>query len=244
MPVELDLDALKHCDPDRKLAFQLFRELEFNTLTREFADSAPLFEDTGGTTRGERQYSRHQTRDELDRLCASYGKPSIGRSRSTIRTRAHGRAAITPSRRAGSRSHRRAACRTTSISKISKAAATPHSDRCRDILTNGFLEKVSFDYKKNLGVLLTLGIEPESVTDDPMIAAYLIDSGRSSYELQNLANTNLDSDTFREVPEGFAENAYRTVERADFAFQLAPMFRRRIAEDRLERIYCRDRAAA
>ncbi|HEY2846608.1 MAG TPA: DNA polymerase I, partial [Pyrinomonadaceae bacterium] len=237
VPVELDLAALKHCDPDRKLAFQLFRELEFNTLTREFADSAPLFEDTGGATRGERQYSVITTRDELDRLVRKLWETEhwafeVDDSNKGQRSSCYH--AVTP--------RGLAIASATGVSHYvdlenfeggRDAALEP----LRDILTNGFLEKVSFDYKKNLGVLLTLGIEPESVTDDPMIAAYLIDSGRSSYELQNLANTNLDTDTFREVPEGFAGNAYRTAERADFAFQLAPMFRRRIAEDRLERIY-------
>jgi len=237
VPVELDLDSLKHCDPDRKLAFQLFRELEFNTLTREFADSAPLFEDTGGATRGERQYSVISARGELDRLVRKLWETE------------HWSFEVDDSNK-GSRSSCYHAVEPRGLAVASATGVSHYIDLenfeggrdaalepLRDILTNGFLEKVAFDYKKNLGVLLTLGIEPESVTDDPMIAAYLIDSGRSSYELQNLANTNLDSDTFREVPEGFAENAYRTAERADFAFQLAPMFRRRIAEDRLERIY-------
>jgi DNA polymerase-1 len=237
VPVELDLDALKHCDPDRKLAFQLFRELEFNSLTREFADSAPLFEETGDKTRGERQYTIIKSRDELDRLIRKLWETehwSFEVDDSNKGTRSSCYHAVPPRGLA-----------IASASGVSHYIDLENFDGgrdaavgpLRDILTNGFLEKVSFDYKKNLGVLMTLGIEPESVTDDPMIAAYLIDSGRSSYELQNLANTNLDSDTFREVPEDFPDYAYRTAERADFAFQLAPMFRKRIMEDRLERIY-------
>jgi DNA polymerase-1 len=237
VPVELDLDALKHCDPDRKLAFQLFRELEFNTLTREFADSAPLFAYTDDKPRGERQYTIIKTRDELDRLVRRLWESehwSFEVDDANKGTRGSCYHAVPP-----------LGIAIASASGVSHyidlenfeggrdAALAP----LRDILTNGFLEKVAYDHKKNLGVLQTLGIEPESVTDDPMIAAYLIDSGRSGYELHNLANTNLETDTFREVPEDFPENAYRTAERADWAFQLAPMFRKRIAEDRLERIY-------
>ena len=37
------LDALKHREPNRQLAYALFRELEFSSLTREFADTMPLF---------------------------------------------------------------------------------------------------------------------------------------------------------------------------------------------------------
>lgn len=44
MDIELDLDALRYEEPNRQIAYHLFRELEFTTLTREFADSAPLFD--------------------------------------------------------------------------------------------------------------------------------------------------------------------------------------------------------
>jgi DNA polymerase I len=41
VPIELDLEALKFREPDpATAAYELFRELEFNSLTREFADSA------------------------------------------------------------------------------------------------------------------------------------------------------------------------------------------------------------
>ena len=40
MPIELDLKALIYEEPDRRLAYELFSELEFNTLTKEFADAA------------------------------------------------------------------------------------------------------------------------------------------------------------------------------------------------------------
>jgi DNA polymerase-1 len=38
LPLELDLRALTLCEPDRKSAFELFSELEFNSLKREFLD--------------------------------------------------------------------------------------------------------------------------------------------------------------------------------------------------------------
>jgi DNA polymerase-1 len=237
VPIELDLDALKHCEPDRKLAFQLFREMEFNTLTREFADSAPLFVETDGQRRGEPQYTIIKDRAELDRLVRKLWETE------------HWSFEVDETRKT-----ERSSCYHASIPSgiaIASAAGVAHYidldnfaggreeaiGHLRDILSNGFLEKVSFDYKKSLGALYTLGIEPESVTDDPMIAAYLIDSGRSNFTLQHLSQTNLEVDTFREVPDGFPETAYRTMERADWAFQLAPMLRKRIVEDRLERIY-------
>ncbi|MBC7931666.1 MAG: DNA polymerase I, partial [Rubrivivax sp.] len=38
--IELDLERLRLREPDRAAAYKLFRELEFQTLTREFADAA------------------------------------------------------------------------------------------------------------------------------------------------------------------------------------------------------------
>src|SRR4051794_12711047 len=39
VPVELDLEQIKSRPPDRAAAYKLFRELEFQSLTREFADA-------------------------------------------------------------------------------------------------------------------------------------------------------------------------------------------------------------
>lgn len=41
LPLELDLDALVLSPPDRKAAFQLFKELEFKSLMAEFRDQQP-----------------------------------------------------------------------------------------------------------------------------------------------------------------------------------------------------------
>ncbi len=42
LPIELDLESLALSEPDRKAAFELFAELEFKGLMREFLDEAPV----------------------------------------------------------------------------------------------------------------------------------------------------------------------------------------------------------
>lgn len=69
-----------------------------------------------------------------------------------------------------------------------------------------------------------------------MIASYVIDSSRK-HELPYLAQVFLNEDPAAEITDGFTESQYRTCERADFAFQLVPMFRRKIEEDDLTKIY-------
>ena len=49
--------------------------------------------------------------------------------------------------------------------------------------------------------------------------------------------SNLDIDPDAAVPEDFPPFAFRTAERADFAFQLAPMLRKKLIEDDIEKVY-------
>jgi DNA polymerase-1 len=72
VPIELDLDQLKFREPNRTASYELFRELEFNLLTKEFADSAPTLFDSlpthTGEERVEQKYKIVRTRAELDKL--------------------------------------------------------------------------------------------------------------------------------------------------------------------------------
>lgn len=239
VPVELDLDKLKLHEPNRKLAYSLFRELEFTALTKEFADSAPLFDGHAGGqgAKADRHYSVINKREELDKLIRKLWETEhwgfeVDDSNANERLSCFHKEAplgVAIASAAGVSDY----IDLENFAEGKEAAIGP----LRDILTNGFLEKTAHDYKRNLGVLKTLDIVPEAVVDDTMIAAYVLDSSRASYDLPFLAQTNLDLDIAREIPEGFAESAYRTAERADFAFRLAPLFRKKIAEDGLSKIY-------
>ena len=238
VPVELDLDALKHNEPNRPLAHQLFRELEFTALTREFADSAPLFDGVGApVVETAKRYHLIKTRADLDALIRRLWETehwSFETDSSNSDAKADSYAKNPP----------------LGVAIATGAGASFYVDLenfaegkenalepLRDILSNGFLEKVTHDYKCNLAVLKKLGVEPEAVEDDTLIAAYLLDSSRSKYDLQTLAQLNLGIEAAFEIPEGWTENQYRTAERADFAFQLAPLLRKKIEEDGLEQIY-------
>ena len=70
-----------------------------------------------------------------------------------------------------------------------------------------------------------------------MIAAYVLDTSRSNFTLPYLAQINLDLEQATDIPDGFSEDVYRAMERADFAFQLAPKLRDKIREDDLTEVY-------
>lgn len=237
VPVELDLKALKHNEPNRPLAYALFRELEFTTLTREFADSAPLFDGVKPIVETQKRYHIIKTREELDKLIRRLWETehwSFETDSSNSSAKADSYAKNPPlgvaiAIGAGASYY----IDLENFAENSDEAIAP----LKDILSNGFLSKVTHDYKCNLAVLNKIGIEPEAVEDDTMIAAYLLDSSRSSYDPAVLAQQNLGSGAEETVPEGFTESQYRTLERADFTFQLAPLLRKQIIENELENIY-------
>jgi DNA polymerase-1 len=239
VPIELDLDQLKFRGPDRAKAYELFRELEFNTLTKEFSDSAPLFAglDDSGNAEKKRHYKIIRTRQDLDKLVRrlweldSWGfetdtSNSDENSNSFKMEKPRGIAVAT----GPGISHY---IDLDNFKEGKESALSP----IRDILTNGFLDKCSHDLKKNLAALNKLGIIPESVREDTMIAAYLIDSSRKRFDLPTLARLNLGEEQLQEIPEGWEENQYRTCENADWTARLAPLFREKIREDKLQEIY-------
>src|SRR5258708_15343218 len=56
----------------------------------------------------------------------------------------------------------------------------------RELLSNGLIEKSVHDLKRATALLSPHGIELAGVTDDTLIAAYVIDPTRSKYELTDL----------------------------------------------------------
>src|SRR3989449_3729116 len=66
--IELDLDQIKARSPDRAAAYELFKELEFSALTREFADAAKA---TAATADSPLNYQLINSRAGLDDLIKS-----------------------------------------------------------------------------------------------------------------------------------------------------------------------------
>ncbi len=239
VPVELDLDLLKFREPDRAKAYELFRELEFNSLTREFGDSATLFElhNDGDPDRVEQNYTIVRTREGLDLLIRKlWEKESwafdVDDSNAGDRHSAFDKVAplgIAIAFAPGESHY---------IDLENFEGGSDYAVRMlRDTFANPYMVKAAHDYKRNLGVLRTLAIEPVGVNDDPMIAAYLLDSGRSNFTLSFLAQNHLNAYPAVDLPEGFPKTGYEAAERADLVYQLVPQFRPKITENNLTKVY-------
>lgn len=245
--IKLDLDQLKFREPNRQAAYELFRELEFNTLTKEFSDAATLFdmhgtdddvpESSSASTRSSQQYTLVKNRESLAKMMialwnaerfafdvdssnegkwhSSFDKvPPLGISFSTAQGIAY---FVDLENFDGGR-------------EVATGVLA-------DIFANPYLDKYTHDLKNKLAILEKAGISPKSVTDDLMIASYLIDSGRTHHELDFLAQNNLEPYPLTELPEGFSQTGWNAGLRADQIFQLAPQMRKKIVSDGLTKVY-------
>jgi DNA polymerase-1 len=235
--IKLDLDRLRCKAPDRAAAYKLFRELEFQTLTREFADAASETD----TVAAAKTYRQVRTISELETLV---------RKLWDVEHWAFALADSTPAG-AGQQTSVREEQPPTGLA-ISYAPSTSHFvnfsefeggreqalSMLRDVLSNGLLSKSVHDLKRAVALLATAGIEIEGVTDDTLLAAYLLDPVRSRYDLADLAREAVGADGWSETPgEGWTPEHWRTAEAADFTAQVADVLHGRILEQGLESIY-------
>jgi DNA polymerase-1 len=234
--IELDLDKLRSRPPDRAAAYQLFRELEFQALTREFSDAASSVEGSSAP----RRYRIIRKRPELDSLVRGLWEAE------------HWSFSVSDSSPvgAGQQGNARDTGMPTGIAISTAAGASAYIDLenfedgmeaaiepLRDVLSNGLLSKSVHDLKRAVALLAPLGIEPEGVTDDTLLAAYLLDPVRSKYELVDLAREAVGSDGAGEPPEGWTQSQWRAAEAADLTAQTAHVLHGRILENDLEAIY-------
>jgi len=233
--VHLDLNQLERRPPDRAAAYELFRELEFSALTTEFADGAVA----AAKVAEERKYSMVRNRAELDALIQQLWQaehiglaisnstpPGAGQQQSTHDGPARG-IAFAP--RAG----------TSAFVDLDNFVEGKEAalEAMRELLSNGLIEKSVHDLKRATALLTPLGLELAGVSDDTLIAAYVIDPTRSKYELNDLARETVGAEGGGPPYEGWSETGWQTAEVADLTAQVARVLRQRIDEKDLGSIY-------
>ncbi len=202
-------------------AYALFRELEFNALTREFADSATLFEKRRESEAEsvETKYSVISNRDDLDKLIRKLWETEFwsfevndanAGERSSCYHKSEPLGLGDRDRRRPVALHRSAKFRRRQRRSV---AAPPRHFFKRLSRQNGPRLQT-----KSGRACDALAFDPVAVTDDPMLASYLLDPDRSGFALPFLAQTDLDLDP-QETPQDFEEPAFRTAERADWTLQ-------------------------
>ncbi|MFN7827499.1 MAG: DNA polymerase I [Acidobacteriota bacterium] len=220
VPVSLDLEALKLEPPDRELAHQLFTELEFNTLSREFApetksEAAPAAPEAAASL----EYAIHTTNAAIDDVVKQLYEAE--RLAFSLHTDQSGKLiGMAFSSRPGSADY-------LALDQVADRAAACQS--IAGLLENGLIEKVTHDWKRALHLLGREGMVIEKVTGDTLIAGYLLraDDGAASYETLQLASTWLAPVT----PPAMENEAGKVARIADLTGQLETELTGRLGRD-------------
>ncbi len=233
--IELDLERLKSRPPDRAAAYELFKELEFAALTREFADAA-----VASTAQPAKlNYELIDSPAALDALVKKlWDAESVGIAiaDSTAPVSGEQQCAIdydTAESIAFSTSSGSSAV--VDLKKLSGNGSGVAA--IREVLSNGLLEKSVHDLKRAVGLLRRLDIKLEGVKDDTFLAAYLLDPNRSKYELSDLAREAAGIENVGEPANGLSPSQWETAAAADLTARTAKVLRQRILEKKLETIY-------
>jgi DNA polymerase-1 len=238
LDVPLELDKIKTRPPDRTAAYELFHELEFTLLQKEYADAAPVLRPA--TADAARDYRVVQTKSELNNLVrtlfdaenvgvAVADSTPAGTGAQECFTELDTTRGIAFSTAPGVASY-------VDLEKFEGGAGQAVAS-LREVLSNGLVEKSVHDVKRAVGLLSPLEITPEGFKDDTFLAAYLLDPARSKYELADLAREALGLDDGTAPAANWSEAAWQTVTAADLTAQTARVLRERILEKSLETIY-------
>jgi DNA polymerase-1 len=252
LDVELDLDQIKARPPDRAAAYELFKELEFAALTREFADAA-----TAAPAQVDQQlkYKIIDSRVSLDSLIKSlWDAEGVGIAILDSTAAQHGERPADPSEETSEQppdaqcvldyepAEAIAFSTAAGVSTVVDLNRFPEGREqaltsLREVLSNGLIEKSVHDLKRVVGLLAKLDITLEGVKDDTFLAAYLLDPNRSKYALSDLAREAVGVERIDKPANGWSDLQWETAVAADLTARTAKVLHQRILEKKLETIY-------
>ncbi|HEU0175312.1 MAG TPA: DNA polymerase I [Blastocatellia bacterium] len=218
VPVKLDLGTLIVEEPDQKLAYELFNELEFAQLKQEFKGGAKPGEAApANKSGGAASYRRLTKVEDLRQLVKTfYDREQFSFALSETESGKLGVVAFSTS------------SGTADYFDFENCDAPRESvNLLKDAFGNGLIEKSTHDLKRAIRLLTPLGVDLENVTDDTMLQAYLLNSDRAKYELPQLASEYLDHSITPDQESTVAECA-------DSTGRLADVLNARILEDKIQ----------
>ncbi len=236
LDIELDLKQLQARPPDRKAAYELFRVLEFTALTNEFADAAA----SGARVATERKYSVIKNQSELNALLPQLWEAEhIGLAISNASAPGAGQQQSTRDERGASGIAFALQSGISAFVDLENFAEGKDSavNSIRELLSNALLEKSVHDLKRATALSAPCNLGLAGVTDDTLLAAYVLDPTRSKYELNDLARETVGAESSGPPDASWTEQAWLAAQAADFTSQIAEVLRQRIDEKDLGSIY-------
>ncbi|HEV7395131.1 MAG TPA: DNA polymerase I [Pyrinomonadaceae bacterium] len=236
LDVALNLEELKARPPDRAATYELFHELEFQVLSREFADAAEPVTTVGTAAQDYKIIRKESELKSLlervwnaERIAFAIAESTEGEDEQRCLLPPEGAFGIAISAGANHAAY----IDFEKFAEGREAALGP----LRELFANGLLEKSVHDLKRAIGLLAPMGISLEGVKDDTMLAAYLLDPSRTKYEIVDLARELTGNEDTSPAPAGWTELMWQTAREADVTSQAAHILHERILEKKLETIY-------
>jgi len=242
VPVDLDPPALQYRGGSRERSFQIFNELGFRTIAKEYAPTAGSIAKTYRVVT-----TAEDVRQLVDRLRAAgrFALRVLPDRPTAMRASIVGLAFSTAPREADYVPVGHQALGDTSSMPLDVAL-----DVLRPLLEDETVRKEGHDLKFDAIVLARHGVTLRGLDTDTMLASYLVDATRSEHRLEDLA---LEHTSYKALTEedvcGRGVKALSLAdlpveaavdyagERADLAGQLAPIFRGLLVKEQLNDVY-------
>ncbi len=226
VPVELDLKELIVEEPDHQLAYELFNELEFAQLKQEFKEGAKPGERAAAkeAESSGAQYRRIAKTEDLRKLVNSlFNRDQFAFALAQSSAGELGGVAFSTSSGSADYFDYENCDNRKEAAKLLK-----------ELFENGLIEKSTHDLKRAIRLLDPLGIQIESVADDTLLQAYLLDAERLNYELPQLANEYLGGDISLDAESTVAQSA-------DLTGRLADVLNARIEQEKIQYDFQREK---
>jgi DNA polymerase-1 len=242
VPVEFDVSAVTFRGGSRERAFQIFNELGFRSLAKEYAPTADTISKTyrivntddglralAGRLRGAGRFALRVLPDEPAAMRAAI----VGLAFST-----------------GPREADYVPIGHRGLGATPPLPLTSAVDALKPLLEDESIKKIGHDLKFDAIMLARHGVTLRGIDVDTMLASYLIDATRSEHRLEDLAleytsykalaeedicGRGARAISLAEVPAEAAVDY--ACERADIAGQLAPIFLDLLAKEQLTSVY-------
>src|SRR6266851_7378470 len=242
VPVEFDPEALRYRGGSRERSFQIFNELGFRTLAKEYAPTASTITKTYRVVN-----TAADVRHLADRLRAAgrFALRVLPDRPTAMRASIVGLAFSTAPREADYVPVGHQALGDTPSMPLAAALQA-----LRPLLEDETIRKAGHDLKFDAIVLARHGVTLRGLDIDTMLASYLVDATRSEHRLEDLA---LEQTSYKALTEedvcGRGVKAVSLAdlpveaavdyagERADLVGQLAPIFRELLVKEQLNEVY-------
>ena len=224
--VPFEPETMKAQSPDVAAARELFTELEFNSLLREFLEQGTATSETGETSYGALSAEALERMSKAALLAVAVDAPQAEEENEESEEESDGQKALTLEEKSATPSAQQVALSDKPGEAMSGELHGPLQARLAEVIGDAALPKAVHDSKTAGRALAAAGAELAGVKHDTMLYAYLLDPTYSRYGLADVALRDLGLRLAGSLPEA-----------ADVTLRLAAKLSAEVDEHGLRKVY-------